>query len=344
MKKSFLGIMVALLLTALISAPLLSGCGEKGPAAGEMPEVEWILVSTETTPGHHTVQDIQKFADGVGARTNGKFKIRVALEGELGFKRDAYVETLQKNEIQMATFDPGFLTAQIPHIGVFNLTFLQDGTLGQLLKIEQSTRDLTIPEFRKLNAAPIAWYALTSQELISSEPIDDFTDLKGMKVRVWRELDAKLIEKMKGVPVYMPGAECYTAMQRGVVSAVNTGTPAMVDRSLQEVGKYLYRFGGPPASQYLVYNLEAFDALPEEYKRILFEEGWKLTDRGKDTTLRVDGEAVAILKDGGVEEFQIPEAQRTGLRDLAKPLWNEWASESPTNKAALDAAMKALGI
>jgi TRAP-type transport system periplasmic protein len=312
--------------------------------AQDLPEIEWLLVSTETTPGHHVVQDKQAFAEGVAARTDGRFTIRVALEGELGFRRDSYVRALQQNQVQMSGYDPGFLTAQVPHLGVFNLTFLQDGTLEQLMAIEQATRDMTTSEFERLGVAPLAWYALTSQELISAQPIEDFTDLRGMSVRIWRELDAKLIERMQGVPVYLPGSEVYPAMQRGVVVAVNTGTPAMVDRSLQEVGKYLYRFGGPPASQYLVYNIDAFNALPDFYKRVLFEEGWKLTDRARATVRRVDGEAVAIMAAEGVEELQIPADQRTRLRELATPLWEEWAAEDPRNAEALALARAGLGL
>jgi len=306
--------------------------------------VDWILVSTETTKGHHTVQDLQKFADGMAKRTDGKFRVRVALEGELGFKRDAYVRALQGSQVQMATFDPGFLTAQVPHLGVLNLTFLQDGTLGQLVAIEQATRSMTIEAFRKLNAAPVGWYALTSQELISREPIEDFTNLRGLKIRIWRELDAKLIQKMNGAPIYMPGSEVYTAMQRGVIAAANTGTPAMIDRSLQEVGKYLYRFGGPPSSQYLVYNVASFDGLSNAYKRALYEEGWALTDRGKNTVLTEDGDAMKKLAAAGVREFQIPAGQRARLRQLATPLWDEWAAQNAQNKQALELARQALGL
>jgi TRAP-type C4-dicarboxylate transport system substrate-binding protein len=307
-------------------------------------KVEWILTSTETTKNHHTVVDLQKFADGVAKRTNGAFTIRVALEGELGFKRDAYVRALQRNQIQMASFDPGFLTAQVPHLGVFNLTFLQDGTLEQLVKIEEATRQQTYDAFKKLSAVPIGWFAFTSQELLSRDPIPNFLDLTGAKIRVWRELDAKLITRMKGVPVYLSGAEVYTALQRGVVTAANTGTPAMVDRSLQEVGKYLYRFGGPPASQYLVANEAALAALPAEFRNAVIEEGKLLTERAKKTVLAEDGKAVEVMKKAGVKEYPIPADQRDGLRKLARPLWDEWAAANPANKQALDSALKALNI
>jgi TRAP-type transport system periplasmic protein len=322
----------------------LAGTDARTALGQETPRVEWILVSTETTKGHHTVQDLTKFAEGVAKRTDGKFTIRVALEGELGFKREAYARSLQSRQIQMATFDPGFLTAQVPHLGVFNLTFLQDGTLGQLTAIEEATRGMTIEAFRRLNAEPIAWFALTSQELISRRPIENFSDLQGTKIRVWRELDYKLVERMKGVPINMAGSEVYTALQRGVIEAANTGTPAMVDRSLHEVGKYLYRFGGPPANQYLVYNVAAFDALPPAYKRALFQEGWLLTDRAKKTVLDEDGKAVKLMKAAGVQEFQIGEDQRAKLRQLAEPLWGEWAGQNPQNKQALDLAKEALGL
>lgn len=321
---------------------LLFGAGIS--CAQDTPKIEWILTSTESTKNHHTVVDLQKFADGVAKRTDGKFTIRVALEGELGFKRDAYVRALQRNQIQLASFDPGFLTAQVPHLGVFNLTFLQDGSLEQLVAIEQATRPMTVEAFKKLSAMPVGWFAFTTQEIISRDPIPNFVDMQGTKVRVWRELDAKLITKMNGVPVHMSGAEVYTAMQRGVVAAANTGTPAMVDRSLHEVGKYLYRFGGPPASQYLVVSTQAHDSLPEAYKRALMEEGAALTERAKRTVLEEDGKAVELMKKSGVREFQIPADQRAKLRALARPLWDEWATQTPQNAEALAVSMKALNV
>ena len=313
-----------------------------GASAQTEPKVDWILTSTETTKGHHTVVDLQKFADGVSKRTAGKFTIRVVLEGELGFKRDAYVRSLMNDQIQLSSFDPGFLTAQVPHLGVFNLTFLQDGTLDQLLAIEKVTRPMTVESFKKLDAVPVAWFAFTSQELISRDAIPDFTDLKGIKVRVWRELDGKLITKMKGTPVNLSGSEIYTAMQRGVVTAANTGTPGMVDRSLQEVGKYLYRFGGPPASQYLVANKAALERLPAAYRQALIDEGRLLTERAQETVRSEDAKAVEVMAKAGVKEYRIPADQRQKLRALAEPLWAEWAAANPQNLEALNLARQGL--
>lgn len=327
------------------AAGVMASGGPVGTAhAQEQPRVNWILVSTETTKNHHTVQDQQKFADGVAARTDGRFTIRVALEGELGFKRDAYARSLQGGQIQMASFDPGFLTAQVPHLGVFNLPMLQDGSIEQLSGIEQATRQQTIEALKALSAFPIAWFSFTTQEMISREPIEDWSNLKGVRIRTWRELDAKLIEKLNGVPVNMAGSEVYTGLQRGVVTAANTGTPAMVDRSLHEVGKHLYRFGGPPASQYLVANVDAFDRLPNAYKRALFLEGWALTDRAKRSVMDEDGKAVALMARSGVKEYPIPPQQREAMRKVAQPLWDEWAARGPENAKALAAAKAAIGI
>lgn len=345
MKKLSLSIILIFVVTALIATPLSSGCAEKGPAAGELPEVEWILASTETTTGHHTVQDMQKFADGVSRRTGGKFNIRIALEGELGFKRDEFLGALQKNDIQMSQLGPGLFTPVMPEMGVFVLPFLQDGSREQLYKMEQATREMTLKTFEeKFGIGYAGLTAVTSQEIISSKKIDDFTNLNGIKIRVWRELDAKSIELLGGVPVYMPGSECYPAMQRGVVTAVNTGLPAMLDRSLQEVGKYVYRVGLPPGIHYIVFNIEAFNALPDKYQRILYEEGRTLTDQAKDTFLHVDSDAAAELESSGVQIIELPADQRAAVRGKVKSIWEGWASESPTNKAYYDAVLAALGI
>lgn len=312
--------------------------------AEEAPEVKWTLVSMETTREHHAVKDAIAFAKGVSDRTKGRFAIRVALEGELGFKRDAYVRALMSQQVQMATIDPGFASAQIPHFGVFNLPFLQDGTLKETVALEQATLALTTEEFKRLKMAPCAWLSLTPQEMISSKPVPDFTNLGGTSVRVWRELDAQLIKKMNGVPVYLPGSEVYLAMQRGVVTMANTGTPAMLDRSLEEVGKHVYRFGGPPSNHYVAYNIAAFTALPPDYKKAFQDECKALADLGKKTVVNEDEKAVIKLKQAGVQMHDIPAAQRDKLRALSIPLWSEWAEKNPLNKKALDTAKAALSI
>lgn len=312
--------------------------------AQESPEVKWTLVSMETTREHHAVKDAIAFAKGVSDRTKGRFTIRVALEGELGFKRDAYVRALMGQQVQMATIDPGFATAQIPHLGVFNLPFLQDGTLKDIVALEQATVGLTTEQFKRLKIAPCAWLSLTPQEMISTKPVPDFTNLDGTSVRVWRELDAQLIKKMNGVPVYLPGSEVYLAMQRGVVTMANTGTPAMLDRSLEEVGKFVYRFGGPPSNHYVAYNIAAFTALSADYKQAFQDECKALTERGKKTVVSEDEKAVKKLKQAGVQIYDIPVVQRDKLRSLAVPLWAEWAQKDPLNKQALDAVKTSLNF
>lgn len=312
--------------------------------AEEAAEVKWTLVSMETTREHHAVKDAIAFAKGVSDRTEGRFNIRVALEGELGFKRDAYVRALMSRQVQMATIDPGFASAQIPHFGVFNLPFLQNGTLKDIVALEQATLAQTTEEFKRLKMAPCAWLSLTPQEMISSKPVPDFTNLGGTSVRVWRELDAELIKKMNGVPVYLPGSEVYLAMQRGVVTMANTGTPAMLDRSLEEVGKHVYRFGGPPSNHYVAYNIAAFEALPAEYKKAFQQECKALTERGKKTVVDEDEKAVVKLQKAGVQMHDIPAAQRDQLRALSIPMWSEWAQKSPANKKALEAAKTALHV
>lgn len=312
--------------------------------AADLPKVNWTLVSMETTREHHAVKDAIAFAKGVSDRTQGRFTIRVAMEGELGFKRDAYVRALMGQQVQMATIDPGFASAQIPHLGVFNLPFLQDGSLKAIVALEQATVGLTTQEFKRLNIAPCAWLSLTSQEMISSKPVPDFTNLDGASVRVWRELDAQLIKKMNGVPVYLPGSEVYLAMQRGVVTMANTGTPAMLDRSLEEIGKHVYRFGGPPSNHYVAYNIAAHDALPKEYKDALQVECKSLTERGERTVVAEDEIAVEKLKRAGVTIYDIPADQREGLRSMSMPLWNEWADKNPKNKEALEAVKAAFQV
>ncbi len=343
MKKVFLVFIGVLILVTLTATPLLAGCAAEGPAEAAM--VEWLWCSTETTASHHLVIDNQKAADDVSRRTGGNFNIRITLGSELGFDRDEFLSQIQKGEIEMAHLSAGMLTGVMPELGLFVLPFLQDGTREQLYKMEAAVRPMvrqTLEE--RFGLTYIGSTSTTPQEVISSEKIDDWTNLSGVSIRVWRDLDARLFESLGAVPVYMPGGECYPAMQRGVITGVNTGLPAMLDRSLQELGKYVYRVGLPPGINYHLVNIEAFNALPDRYKRILYEAGADMTDRARETFLHVDGAAAAELESYGVQIIELPPEQRVAIRDIAKPIWEDYANASPTNRAYYDAAIAALGL
>ena len=92
----------------------------------------------------------------------------------------------------MAQLAIGPLIGVMPEMGLFVLPFFQDGTREQLYKMEEAVRPMARQTFEeRFGTFFIGCLTVTSQEIISSEKIDDWTNLNGVKIRVWRDQDAQ---------------------------------------------------------------------------------------------------------------------------------------------------------
>lgn len=316
--------------------------------AAELPTLNWVLQTVETSLTDPRVEECVKFADRVAQRTDGKFKIRVVLAKELGIDRDEFPQAVGSGTIEMAWLNTSVTggISSLSYTGLFNLPYL---TVDQdtCLTAAEAINDMVFEDMKALGYQPLppnSFFVFTPQDLLSKNPIPNLADLSGIKVRVWRDLDAKLIQSLGGSPVYMPVTEVYIAMQRGVVDAVNTGPNGMVMASLWEVGKYYYAVGLEPSGSWIVANNKKWNDLPPEYKKIIEEENVAMIKAMYDKYLTSTREQQDILVKNGVMINQPSQEEIKAWRDAGKPIWEEWAQQDPRNRKALDAAIKALNL
>lgn len=184
---------------------------------------------------------------------------------------------------------------------------------------------------------------MTPTAIISKEPIEDMSDLKGLKVRAWDAATSNIVKALNGEPVVMVASEYYLAMQRGVVDAVLTGVPGMLANAIHEQAKHVYVLGLAPACLQVGYNIEKFEALPEEWQQILIEEWDILAKKMYDAQPAADTESLDKIAGFGATVHEVPADQRAKMIEQVKPLWEEWANAGQTNMEAYDAALKAMG-
>lgn len=102
------------------------------------------------------------------------------------------------------------------------------------------------------------------------KPINSLADLQGLKMRI-PGLAGEILARVGVSPTNIPPGELYTALERGVVDAVEWINPYLdLAMGLQKIAKYYYTGWHEPGAetQFLV-NRAAFDELPEVYKSML---------------------------------------------------------------------------
>ena len=351
--RKLLVVMVLLLLVSLLAAACAKPAPVPAPAPAptpapapqpSLPEVYWTYVTSEATRQEWNVAITAVLTDNVRARTNGKFNIVLYLAAEMGISREALPKAVSTRAIDMGWHAHGHIAGIYPHLNVYSLPFLvgQD-VIADGKKIESAIHKITEREFSKQGVSQGAFFAQTPVQLISKKPIEDLSDLKGLKVRAWDENTSAIVKSLKGEPVVMPVTETYPAVQRGVIDAVLTGVPAMFTQSLQEQAKKLYIINLAPAFVYILYNNDSYKALPKEYQDILLDEFKLLEKRAVEAQPAADKKSVDQMVAAGVELITPPADQMQRVRTQVKPIWETWAAGGPLNKEAYDATMKAFG-
>jgi len=318
------------------------GSGEA--ADPRLPKITWQLPTTEASHEDWTVKAIDGFAEAVAKRTGDNFKIVVTLGGELGIKREELPRALASGRIQAASLPAGHVAGTFPFLNVYGLPFLIS-SLEDGLKVGGAVQPITEREFKKLGIAPIAFFVMTPVGLWSRTEIKDLSAMNNLKVRAWDESTSDIVKALGGIPVIMPVTEVYTALQRGVIQAVLTGAPAMLNVSAQELCKFGYLVNLAPACVYLAYNIKAFETLPKEYQNILLEEAKKFEKHMVEIQPIEDNRSLEKMRKAGVTLITPKPDEMSRVKEKVKPLWQKWADKNgPIAAEAMKAATAALGM
>ncbi len=104
-----------------------------------------------------------------------------------------------------------------------------------------------------------------------NKEIKSVSDFKGLKMRI-PGLGGKVISRLGGTVVLLPGGEIYTSPERGVIDATEWVGPAHdLKMGFDKVAKYYYAPGWhePGSALELCINKKAYEALPQEFRSIL---------------------------------------------------------------------------
>jgi len=194
-------------------------------------------------------------------------------------------------------------------IGDLPLGF-SDGAMGTLVmndyykKVRPEKLDKAVKVFYVHSCGPCILHT-------TKKPVYKLEDLKGLKIR-GQAATAKIIEALGGVPVAMPQAEAYEALQKGVAEGNLTPMEVLKSWRQAEVVKYTTECYSIANSStfYVVMNKEKWNSLPEDIKKIIDDvnaewigkhaKAWaEIDDVGREYTLSLGNKVIPLSEDEG---------------------------------------------
>lgn len=280
---------------------------------------------------HPTMQAMKTFGDNVAKGSEGKIKVELYPNAQLGGDREL-CEGVQMGTIQMAIPSTSALAGFDKRIQVLDLPYLftnreaafeaVDGELGQKLN-----------EFLGKKGFYVVGYLENGFRHVtnSKQPITKPEDLSGLKIRTMENpMHLAFFKELGANPTPMSWGELYTALQQGTVDAQENPYAMIDDGKFYEVQKYVSETGHVFSYEILIANKKFMEKLPEDLRALVIDEAQKAiaTQRAAMKTEEANFKAKVIK--GGLTANELTPEQKKPFVEKTKVVYAQFEGELGT--------------
>lgn len=313
------------LLSAVSSAIVLVFCGS---AAGETTVIRfgnWV-------PMHHLmVQGIfQPWADAIEKESGGTLKIEI-MKSALG-RPGTYFDLVRDGTLDAGWGVSGHNPGRFTMTQVMDLPFMSPdpwaGSAAAWLTYQKYGH-----QYREHTGVKVVGlYTHTPPCLnMRDEPLKKVSDLERKKIRVGGNFTGRIISALGGTPVQLPPTEAQQAMARGVADGITFPlesieffkiTPVIKAATMIPGGLYTDTF-------WVGFNEAKWDSLTDRQRdAILKHSGLGLSLLAAWAWTNGDEWGRAAMENVGVKFNSMSEEETALMKDLLKPLEEEWLAEA----------------
>lgn len=192
------------------------------------------------------------------------------------------------------------------------------------------------------NMQLVGWWIYGQESLSSSKPLAGPDDLKGWKFRSPPGLETEIFEELGAQPIVMDFTEIFTALETGIIDGADaSGLNNNVGLGLYDIVNHAtYPGFHSMPSDHLACNLDVWNGLSDQHKRIIDTAMQKLALHTALSNEKKNAEAAAMLTAKGVTLHEWSAEDRADFRAAAQVAWDRWAEKTP-EAAALVASHRA---
>ncbi|MGQ9424759.1 TRAP transporter substrate-binding protein [Gilvimarinus sp. F26214L] len=305
-----------------------------GFAAGEQQQFRWSMVTSwpKNLPG--TGVGAENFARFVNEASGGRLVIRVYGADELVPAMGVF-DAVSSGSVEMGHSAAYYWKGKIPAAQFF--TAVPFGMNAQEMNgwlFHGGGLELWREIYEPFNLIPFPGGS-TGVQMAGwfNKEINSLADLRGLRMRI-PGLGGEVFRRAGGTAVNVAGGEVYTAMQTGVIDAVDwIGPYNDVAFGLHKVARYYYYPGWqePGPALEITVNKAAYESLPEDLQKIIALAARSVNQDMLDEYTTRNTRALQQLRNTGkVEIRRLPDDVLNRFREVSLAIDSETAANDPT--------------
>ena len=271
--------------------------------------------------GHPAVVGMKAFAESVAAKSGGKIKVQLFLNGALGSDQ-AVVSSIKGGTVEMAVMNSGILASEVKALEVFDFPFMfsnekeadaiADGPIGQ--KMHAMLQDKGI--------VGLSYWELGFRSITNSKrPLNKVEDIEGLKLRVIpNAINVDWVKALGANPTPLPFPELYAALEQGAVDGQENPVATINSAKLYEVQKHMVLSNHQYNPQSVLMSKKFYDGLTAAEKKIVEDAMVEASKFQRTQSRNLAGSITDNLRKNGMQITTLPASEMAILRDKMKPV------------------------
>lgn len=268
-------LMVLVVMTCIIGAVVANGSQEATSTSSTAPaKVVKISVGYENATSEPAALAVEKWAQLVKEKSNGTMELALFPNSALG-KKTELIDQMIIGEPMITVADGAFLADYgVPDFGIFYAPFAFE-SWDEVWKVIKTKwyDDLCDTLAKKANICVLSSnWVYGARDILAVRKVTVPSDLNGLKMRVSsNRLSIDSFNSLGVASVGMDMGDVYQALQSKTIDGVENPVVSLVNRSFQEVAKYLCEDHHILATSMWICGESFFQTLTAEQQKILKE-------------------------------------------------------------------------
>ncbi|MCL6558903.1 MAG: TRAP transporter substrate-binding protein [Firmicutes bacterium] len=323
--------LIAPLLVLALLALTLTGCG--GANTGSKTDAAKSSDSSSITlkvghvlaPDHPYNLGLEKFAELVDQKTQGKVKVEVFHSSQLGNEREM-IEGLQMGTVDMALVSTAPLMGFTKKFMVFDLPYIFETREHAYKTLDSEFGQELLKSLEEKGIVGLAYWENGFRHLTNSvRPVVHPSDVKGLKIRTMEnKVHMESFRVLGADPTPMAFGELFTALQQKTVDGQENPLAQIETSKFYEVQKYLSMTGHFYAPAPLLISKQKWDTIPADLQDKIKSAAIEARDYERGLVQKADTELKEKLKSRGM---QVIDVDINEWREAMSPVYQMFEAE-----------------
>ena len=292
---------------------------------------ELLLRYAENQPADYpTTQAALAFAEMVSQRTDGRVKILVYSDGELG-SEPSVVQQMQFGGIDFSRVSMSELANILPGLSILQLPYLYEDAAQMWRVLDGPIGNEFLLALDAVGLVGLSWFDAGVRSFYTRKKVTCLEDLQGLALRVQQSgLMSDMIEALGAVPVQAAYSQVYAALHNAEIDGAENNWPSYEAMGHYEVAPYVLvdehsrvpeiQLASPAAMEKLAALDPAYPELVRQCARESAEVERRLWSQQEE-------ESEQNMRKRGIIITELSDEEKRRFRAAVQPLYDRFSIE-----------------